>query len=116
MDEVLGRVQAHGERRQPLAAGREPGVAAMLPQPHQVLLVHLLAQLAHQVLGVLGAALEGAVHLGRPRSHRAALQRWPLLVCAHPNLHRTRRRPRRDRQLLLEAPRLPRDQRVQVIE
>jgi CO/xanthine dehydrogenase Mo-binding subunit len=39
---------------------------------------------------VPGASLERTVYRDRTRSHRASHQRWPLLVHAYPDLHRSR--------------------------
>ncbi len=65
---------------------------------------------------VPGAALEGAIHRGRTRPHRASDQRWHLLVHAHPDLHRPRRRVGRTGKLLVEIPDVPWDGKVRMRE
>jgi len=59
-----------------------------------------------------GAALEGAIHSRRARSHRAGLQRRLVLVPAHPKLHWPGWRVGRTRQLQFEGPRVSRDREM----
>jgi len=52
------RVQLDGEDRQPLFGCREPRVTTVLAQSHEVLHRYVAAQFWHQILGILGAAVE----------------------------------------------------------